>query len=58
MSRAIGREGMIKLLMTWDIKAGRDREYMDFIMREFGASMAEAGLHLTDAWHKMYGEGP
>ncbi len=49
---------MIKLLMTWDIKDGHDREYMQFIMQEFGPAMAEAGLHLTDAWLKMYGEGP
>jgi hypothetical protein len=49
---------MIKLLMTWDIKAGRDQEYMEFLMGEFGPAMAEAGLQLTDAWYTIYGEGP
>jgi hypothetical protein len=54
----MGREGMIKLLMTWDIKTGREREYVEFIMHEFGPAMAEAGLQPTDAWYTMYGEGP
>jgi hypothetical protein len=49
---------MIKLLMTWDIKPGRDKEYMKFLRDEFVPSMAEAGLQLTDAWITMYGEGP
>jgi len=49
---------MIKLLMTWDIKPECEHEYMEFIRREFGPAMVEAGLHPTDAWYTMYGEGP
>ena len=49
---------MIKLLMTWDIKSGRESEYVEFIMREFGPGMLEAGLQPTDAWYTVYGEGP
>lgn len=49
---------MIKLLMTWDIKRERESEYIEFIMREFGPAMVQAGLQLTDAWYTMYGEGP
>ena len=55
---AVRREGMIKLLMTWDIKPECEQEYMEFIMRDFGPAMVEAGLHPTDAWYTMYGEGP
>jgi hypothetical protein len=49
---------MIKLLMTWDIKPDREAEYMEFIMREFGTGMIQAGLQPTDAWYTMYGQGP
>ena len=49
---------MIKLLMTWDIKPDREAEYMDFVMREFGPGMIQAGLQPTDAWYTMYGQGP
>jgi len=51
-------EAMIKVLMTWDIKPGRESEYVEFIMREFGPAMVQAGLQPTDAWYTIYGEGP
>jgi hypothetical protein len=49
---------MIKLLMTWDIKPGRESEYLDFIVREFGPAMVQAGLQPTDAWYTIHGDGP
>jgi hypothetical protein len=50
--------GMLKLLMTWDIKPGRESEYVEFLMREFAPAMLEANLQPTDAWYTIYGEGP
>jgi hypothetical protein len=49
---------MIKLLMTWDIKPGRESEYVEFIVRDLGPAMIEMGLQPTDAWYTVYGEGP
>jgi len=49
---------MIKLLMTWNIAADRESEYMEFVMRELGPGMVQAGLRPTDAWYTMYGTGP
>jgi hypothetical protein len=49
---------MIKLLMTWDIKPGRESEYVEFIMHEFGPAMVKMGLEATDAWYTVYGNGP
>ena len=49
---------MIKLLMTWDIKSGRESEYVEFITHEFAPAMVQAGLQPTDAWYTVYGEGP
>ncbi len=49
---------MIKVLMTWDIKPGRESKYVEFVMRDFGPAMIEMGLQPTDAWYTIYGEGP
>ena len=49
---------MVKLLLTWDIKPGRDQEYFEFIVREFGPGMKRVGLQLTSAWLAIYGECP
>ena len=45
----------VKLLMSWNIRAGREEAYFDFITREFPATLLHAGLHLTDAWYTVYG---
>jgi hypothetical protein len=49
---------MLKLLMTWDIKPGRESEYLEFVMRELAPAMMQAGLQPTDAWYTIYGDGP
>lgn len=49
---------MIKLLLTWDIKPGHESDYVEFLMREFGPAVTRIGLHLTDAWYTIYGDGP
>ena len=49
---------MIKLLITWDIKAGHESDYVEFLMREFGPAVNRIGLQMTDAWYTIYGEGP
>ncbi len=54
----MGMRGMIKLLMTWDIKTGHESEYVEFMMREFAQALVDAGLQPTDAWYTVYGSGP
>ncbi len=49
---------MIKLLMNWDIKPGQEEAYFQFQVQELAPSMMEMGLHLTEAWYTVYGEGP
>lgn len=49
---------MVKLLMSWDIKPGRENEYFEFIVREFAPGMMRLGLRPTEAWYTVYGEGP
>ena len=49
---------MIKLLMSWDIKPGKEQEYFEFVVQEFGPRMVRLGLQPTEAWYTAYGEGP
>jgi hypothetical protein len=49
---------MFKLLMNWDIKRGQEASYFEFAVQELAPSLAKMGLHLTEAWYTVYGEGP
>jgi len=49
---------MMKLLMSWDIKAGREQPYFEFIVREFAPKMMRLGLQPTEAWYTVFGDGP
>ena len=48
---------MVKLLMSWDIQAGREQPYLEFVVREFAPGLMRMGLHLTEAWYTIYGNG-
>ncbi len=47
-----------KLLMTWDIKQGREAEFFEFQVREWVPGLQKLGLEPTDAWYTMYGTSP
>nr|MBN1228663.1 hypothetical protein [Anaerolineae bacterium] len=47
---------MIKLLMSWDIKEGRDAEYFEFVVREWAPGITKMGIQPTEAWYTMYGD--
>lgn len=49
---------MFKLLLSWDIKPGRDQEYFEFIVREFAPGITKLGLKPTEAWFAVYGDCP
>src|SRR5215510_3326954 len=48
----------VKLIMSWDIKQGRDQEYFEFMVREFAPGITRLGLQPTEAWFAVYGECP
>lgn len=48
----------IKIIMSWDIKPGRDQEYFEFVVREFAPGIARLGLQPTEAWYTQYGKRP
>lgn len=48
----------MKLLMTWDIRPGRETAYLEFATREFAPGLVKLGIEWTDAWYTVVGEGP
>lgn len=48
----------VKLLLSWDIIAGHEQEYFEFIIREFIPGVQQMGFTLTDAWATVYGDQP
>jgi hypothetical protein len=49
---------MVKLLMSWDIKAGREQSYFEFVVREFAPGLMRLGLQPTEVWYTVYGKSP
>jgi hypothetical protein len=49
---------MYKLLMSWDIRPGKESEYFEFVVQEFGPGLMKLGVKPTDAWYTAYGDEP
>jgi len=49
---------MIKLIMTWNIREGKESEYLEFLNREFVKAIISTGIQPTDAWYAVWGKGP
>lgn len=48
----------VKVIMTWNIKSGREREYFGFVVGQYLPGANRLGLDLTDAWLTVYGDQP
>jgi hypothetical protein len=44
----------VKLLMHWDIQPGRDQDYFEFVVREWGPGITKLGIEPTGAWYTAY----
>lgn len=49
---------MIKILMQWDIKSGRETAYLDFVSQELTPGLLKLGVEPTEVWYTYWGEGP
>jgi len=49
---------MVKLLMQWDIKVGREQDFSQFVIREFAPRLIQLGVQPSDVLYTMYGKGP
>jgi len=48
---------MIKLIMTWNIREGKETEYLEFLNRDFVKLFDAMGIQPTDAWYQVWGHG-
>lgn len=48
----------VKLLMHWDIRFGRDQDYFEFLIREWGPGITRLGVKPTGAWWTSYSNKP
>jgi len=49
---------MIKLIMTWNIREGKEPEYLEFLNKDFTRLLLGMNIHPTDAWYAVWGLGP
>ncbi len=49
---------MVKLLMTWDIRPGKESEYFEFVVQKFAPKLVRLGIQPTEAWYTVYGSAP
>lgn len=42
------------LIMTWDIKAGMEQEYFEFVVREWVPVTSKLGLKMVAVWFTHY----
>jgi hypothetical protein len=54
----MAKDQAIKLLMTWDIRAGREEDYFEFHIRKFLPTLEKLGVELSEAWLTVYGVQP
>jgi hypothetical protein len=48
----------VKLLMSWDIRPGKEQSYFEFAMQTFAPEMMKLGWQPTEAWYTLYGDAP
>ncbi len=49
---------MVKLIMTWDIKPGREQDYFAYVLKEYLPHINQMGFDVTDAWVTVFGDRP
>ena len=48
----------VKVLITWNVRPGREQEYFGYVAGEYLPEVNRMGLNVTDAWVTVYGDHP
>jgi len=48
----------LKMILTWDIRPGREQAYTEFINERFAPGLVEIGLPPLDVFYTAYGRVP
>ena len=49
---------MVKVLISYDMRQGREEECQRYVMQTLGPGLAQLGLRITDAWYTLWGNAP
>jgi hypothetical protein len=49
---------MVKLLMQWDIKPGREQDFSEFMVRELAPKLMQLGVQPSEVLYTLWGKGP
>jgi hypothetical protein len=49
---------MVKLVMTWDIRPGKEEAHIEFIAKTFIPRMVKLDVRLVDIWSTLWGQAP
>ncbi len=49
---------MVKLLMTWDVRPGKEEPHIEFVAKTFIPRMVRLDMRLIDIWSTLYGDVP
>jgi hypothetical protein len=53
-----GTSVAVKLLMTWDVRAGQEALYSNFVLQELMPGLGKLGVRPIEAWYTVYGDAP
>lgn len=49
---------MVKLIMTWNVRDGKEAEFLEFINNDFTRLFLAMNVQPTEAWYAIWGKGP
>lgn len=49
---------MVKLIMSWNIKPGKEQQYFEFVVQELAPGLTRLGLRTVEVLYTVYGDAP
>ncbi len=49
---------MVKLIMSWNIRAGQEQPYFEFVVQEFAPGLMRLGLQTVEVLYTIHGNAP
>jgi len=49
---------VVKLIITWNVRDGKEAEFLEFINNEFTRLFLAMNVQPTEAWYAIWGRGP
>jgi hypothetical protein len=52
------RFDMLKILISYDMQTGKERECQDYLVNKLAPGLAKLGFRISDVWYTMWGNSP